>query len=408
MPGDERSPSWTPTVASCSRIAIAAAAAAPPMPVCNGTCIVAALFAAPTRGRHRCALTATSDNETYPACRPTGAPWCSSPIATPIDDVDLWAMPVPAASVAKPVPLGTQRPRPPAARPPPSARRADTPARGRPPQRAVPQGVRVTRARAPPSELGPGQSRASRSMPCAKASARSGRALSQRADRGPARIPVAPGRIRRRRRNSSRVVAARPPGRPTGGRCSSRTAPMPQPVYNGNPLRNKAEAPPLFAVNDAFQIWRVPAPLPVHEDGGTGHRRSEADTSHDGRRSIAAGDACDPLFLRRVGPGLDGARREKSGPCARRANSERARGRARRHGRRAAADQAGRHLVGCCRRVRASAGVGSRTPRAEERRQHRRCDGGRVVALESSSPKHRDSAATAAAPPSRRGSSSRR
>ena len=44
--------------------------------------------------------------------------------------------------------------------------------------------------------------------------------------------------------------------------------PDPQPVYNGNPLRNEVEAPPLFALNAAFQMWRVPAPLPVHEDGG--------------------------------------------------------------------------------------------------------------------------------------------
>ncbi len=44
--------------------------------------------------------------------------------------------------------------------------------------------------------------------------------------------------------------------------------PDPQPVYNGNPLRNELEAPPLFALNAAFQLWRVAAPLPVHEDGG--------------------------------------------------------------------------------------------------------------------------------------------
>jgi len=44
--------------------------------------------------------------------------------------------------------------------------------------------------------------------------------------------------------------------------------PDPQPVYNGNPLRNEAEAPPLFALNAAYQLWRVPAPLPVHDTGG--------------------------------------------------------------------------------------------------------------------------------------------
>jgi gamma-glutamyltranspeptidase len=44
--------------------------------------------------------------------------------------------------------------------------------------------------------------------------------------------------------------------------------PDPDPVYNGNPLRNEALPPPLFASSRAFQLWRVPAPLPVHEDGG--------------------------------------------------------------------------------------------------------------------------------------------
>jgi gamma-glutamyltranspeptidase len=44
--------------------------------------------------------------------------------------------------------------------------------------------------------------------------------------------------------------------------------PDPQPVYNGNPLRDGGEAPPLFALNSAFQLWKVAAPLPVHEDGG--------------------------------------------------------------------------------------------------------------------------------------------
>ncbi len=44
--------------------------------------------------------------------------------------------------------------------------------------------------------------------------------------------------------------------------------PDPQPVYNGNPERSEAEAPPLFAASAAFQLWRVPAPRPVHESGG--------------------------------------------------------------------------------------------------------------------------------------------
>jgi gamma-glutamyltranspeptidase len=42
----------------------------------------------------------------------------------------------------------------------------------------------------------------------------------------------------------------------------------PQPQYNGNPLRDLAEPPSIFSSGAAFQLWRVPAPLPVHDDGG--------------------------------------------------------------------------------------------------------------------------------------------
>jgi gamma-glutamyltranspeptidase len=44
--------------------------------------------------------------------------------------------------------------------------------------------------------------------------------------------------------------------------------PDPQPVYNGNPQRSDEEPPPLFALTAAYQLWRVPAPPPVHETGG--------------------------------------------------------------------------------------------------------------------------------------------
>jgi gamma-glutamyltranspeptidase len=41
--------------------------------------------------------------------------------------------------------------------------------------------------------------------------------------------------------------------------------PDPQPVYNGNPLRSELEGVPLFSLTRAFQLWRVPAPLPVYD-----------------------------------------------------------------------------------------------------------------------------------------------
>ncbi|HVB38507.1 MAG TPA: LpqB family beta-propeller domain-containing protein [Vicinamibacterales bacterium] len=43
--------------------------------------------------------------------------------------------------------------------------------------------------------------------------------------------------------------------------------PPPQPEYNGNPERVTETAPPLFALNGAFTLWTVPAPVPV--DAGT-------------------------------------------------------------------------------------------------------------------------------------------
>src|SRR5690606_20900676 len=55
---------------------------------------------------------------------------------------------------------------------------------------------------------------------------------------------------------------------PDGRTLAVTGLPDPQPVYNGNPLRSDAEPPPLFATNDAFQLWRVAAPLPPHEEGG--------------------------------------------------------------------------------------------------------------------------------------------
>ena len=158
--------------------------------------------------------------------------------------------------------------------------------------------------------------------------------------------------------------------------------PDPQPVYNGNPLRNEVEAPPLFALNAAFQLWRVAAPLPVHEDGGAVPAE------------IAPSPALFGAMFDRVWTTLQSLYYSSGRP--RRAVGERARqvsGRARIAAKNEAdletvidemvaaqpLDQAGRHVERRRGGLRPSAGVGSRPPRVRKRRQRRRRDDRRVV-----------------------------
>jgi gamma-glutamyltranspeptidase len=54
---------------------------------------------------------------------------------------------------------------------------------------------------------------------------------------------------------------------PDGARLAIGELPAPEPVYNGNPSRDRGDRPPVFGVGDAFQLWTVAAPRPV--DDGT-------------------------------------------------------------------------------------------------------------------------------------------
>ncbi|MBA3886362.1 MAG: gamma-glutamyltransferase [Acidobacteria bacterium] len=77
----------------------------------------------------------------------------------------------------------------------------------------------------------------------------------------------APGRdVPRERPLPAPVLVSRrggvPAWSPDGRRIAIAELPPPDPAYNGNPLRNADEPPPLFAV-DAFRLWTVDAPLPV-------------------------------------------------------------------------------------------------------------------------------------------------
>jgi gamma-glutamyltranspeptidase len=54
---------------------------------------------------------------------------------------------------------------------------------------------------------------------------------------------------------------------PDGQTLAIGEIPEPEPVYNGNPRRDRGDPPALFAVGRAFQLWTVPAPRAVDEGG---------------------------------------------------------------------------------------------------------------------------------------------
>ena len=57
-------------------------------------------------------LTETADSETYPRVSPDGTKVAFISERDSEDDLDLWWMPVPAAAIAKPIPLGARPPKP--------------------------------------------------------------------------------------------------------------------------------------------------------------------------------------------------------------------------------------------------------------------------------------------------------
>ena len=54
---------------------------------------------------------------------------------------------------------------------------------------------------------------------------------------------------------------------PDGRTLAIGEIPDPEPVYNGNPHRDRTDPPPLFGLGRAYQLWNVPAPRPVDEGG---------------------------------------------------------------------------------------------------------------------------------------------
>jgi gamma-glutamyltranspeptidase len=203
------------------------------------------------------ALTETKDSETYPRVSPDGTKVAFISERDSEDDVDLWWMSVPSAAIAKPVPLGARPPKPVS---------SSVPAvgdNGRPPR-----AVRITRVRGGESypSWAPDNTR------LAFYAVREGIGSVWVATAEPPRPEGAEEPLPRAKPAAQPQLVSRKGGAPAwspdGRTLLVSGLPDPQPVYNGNPLRSDVEPPPLFALNSAFQLWRVQAPLPVHEDGG--------------------------------------------------------------------------------------------------------------------------------------------
>ena len=246
--GDERWPSWT----ADGRLVFAHRAPGSPWDL-----FVAAPIAGSDGWQTPLALTETKDNETYPRVSPDGTKVAFISERDSEDDVDLWWMPVPAAAIAKPIPLGARPPKP------VSSSVLAVGENGRPPR-----ATRMTRVRG--AEGHP--SWAPDNARVAFYAVREGIGTVWVATAEPPRPEANEEPLPRAKPAAQPQLVSRKGGAPAwapdGKTLLVAGLLDPQPVYNGNPLRNEVEAPPLFALNAAFQLWRLPAPLPVHEDGG--------------------------------------------------------------------------------------------------------------------------------------------
>ena len=257
LPGDERWPSWTVDGRLVFAHRDARAGGRGGDPSLQWDLFVVKAVAGSGAWQAPLALTETTDSETYPRVSPDGTKVAFISERDSEDDLDLWWMPVPPAAVAKPTPLGSRPPKPVTASVP------SVGTEGRP-LRAT----RIVRVRG--NEAYP--SWAPDNVRLAFYAVREGigsvwvTAVEPARPEGteepsPRPKPSAPPQLVSRKGGA-------PAWSPDGKTLLVSGLPDPQPVYNGNPLRNEVEAPPLFALNAAFQLWRVAAPLPVHEDGG--------------------------------------------------------------------------------------------------------------------------------------------
>jgi gamma-glutamyltranspeptidase len=248
-PADERWPSWTPD----GRLVFAARAPRGDRhgadPGAQWDLFIARPVAGSPAWQAPVALTETADNETYPRVSPTGALVAFISNRSADDDVDLWVMPLPTASEAF-VALGAR----------PATPRSET-------ALAPPRPTRVVRAAGIESH---------------PAWAPDGTRLAFHAVRGgvgavwvasvdlPQTEGTTPPRARPKPVAPPHLVSRRtgaPAWSPDGTTLLVAGLPEPEPVYNGNPLRDTGEAPPLFAAGAAFRLWRIAAPAPVDATG---------------------------------------------------------------------------------------------------------------------------------------------
>jgi gamma-glutamyltranspeptidase len=258
MAGDERWPSWTPD----GRLVFAHRPAPPTGRAADASRQWDLYIALPVAGSESwqmpVPLTDTTDSETFPRVSPDGTRVAFISERDAEDDVDIWWMAVPPASASKPVPLGT---RPPSAGDGSAATKPATDSK-------APRVTRAVQARGTEAYL----SWAPDNDRLAFYAVREGigsvwvttvepaRPVGTEAPE-PRAKPAAPPQLVSRRGGA-------PAWSPDGSTLLVTGLPDPQPVYNGNPQRSELEAPPMFALNAAYQMWRVAAPAPVHDRGG--------------------------------------------------------------------------------------------------------------------------------------------
>jgi gamma-glutamyltranspeptidase len=253
MPGDERWPSWTPD----GRIVFAHRDAAPQGratdPGQQWDIFQIAPVTGSTAWQVPVPLTQTPDSESEPRVSPNGERVAFISDRESEDDVDVWAMSMPSSHVPKPTPLGGGA----------SRDESTTEAGPRPPRI-----VRVTRARGAEGSI----SWAPDNDRIAFYAVRDGIGSVWVTSVEPPRPEANEDPIPRPKPSSPPQLTSRlggaPAWSPDGRTLLVAGLPAPDPVYNGNPLRSEALPPPLFSTSRAFHLWRMPAPLPVHEDGG--------------------------------------------------------------------------------------------------------------------------------------------
>ncbi len=262
LPGDERWPSWTPD----GRLVFAHRDPPPPGratdPARQWDLFAVAQVVGSSAWQAAVRLTETPESEMHPRVSPDGRYLAFVSDRDSVDDVDIFALELPHAAVTSPVPLRAHVPR---SGPPRSEQPMDIKSVANKP----PAVTRVTRARGDEAAL----SWAPDSERLAFFAVRDGVgsvwvAAVEPPPREPDDDPVPRPKPSAPPQLVSRAGGA-PAWSPDGRVLLVAGLPDPQPVYNGNPLRNDAEPLPLFASLDAFQLFRVPAPLPVHGGGAT-------------------------------------------------------------------------------------------------------------------------------------------